>query len=350
MTLPCCTIDGEYFQPFRLEGTDAERWMSEAGPGLKRIEFLVPQANRPAAMQEIESGLMTVEGVTAARVNLTGRRVAVTFKVQALEPQALIDRLGELGYMARPFDPRETGLTRDDREGARLLKALAISGFAASNVMLLSVSVWSGAEDATRDLFHWLSAMIALPAVAYAGRPFFYSAINALRLGRVNMDVPISLGVGLATALLRRKLGRMSHLRFKEVVHDAALLLPPASVSAWAQRVLTRHAHLDVAALVRDWQGTTVLCTAAPQPYAVAFGMLLDMDVVQGSTRTGGAFVENVSTEKAARLRAGLPAGVECAITDDPLIDAPLLALAHRPLVVDRSGRIGGVARGETGA
>ena len=160
----------------------------------------------------------------------------------------------------------------------------------------------------------------------------------------------VAAGVGLATALLRRKLGRMSHLRFKEVVHDAALLLPPASVSAWAQRVLTRHAHLDVAALVRDWQGTTVLCTAAPQPYAVAFGMLLDMDVVQGSTRTGGAFVENVSTEKAALLRAGLPAGVECAITDDPLIDAPLLALAHRPLVVDRSGRIGGVARGETGA
>ncbi len=103
--------------------------------------------------------------------------------------------------MARPFDPRETGLTKDDREGGRLLKALAVSGFAASNVMLLSVSVWSGAEDATRDLFHWLSAMIALPAVAYAGRPFFYSAVNALRLGRVNMDVPISLGVLLASLM-----------------------------------------------------------------------------------------------------------------------------------------------------
>ncbi|WP_421694670.1 heavy metal translocating P-type ATPase [Aestuariivirga sp.] len=198
MTLPCCTIDGEFFQPFKLEGEDAERWISSAGPGLKRIEFLVPQAGRPEAIGQIEADLSALEGVSSARVNLTGRRVTVIYQDGAITPQALIDRLGFLGYMARPFDPRETGLTKDDREGGRLLRALAVAGFAASNVMLLSVSVWSGADGATRDMFHWLSAMIALPAVAYAGRPFFYSAVNALRLGRVNMDVPISLGVLLA--------------------------------------------------------------------------------------------------------------------------------------------------------
>jgi P-type Cu2+ transporter len=201
VTLPCCTIDGEYFQPFKLEGEDADRWISSAGPGLRRIEFLVPQANRPEAMAQIETDLPAIEGVIDARVNLTGRRVAVIYRDGVIAPQALIDRLGVLGYMARPFDPRETGLTKDDREGGRLLRALAVAGFAASNVMLLSVSVWSGAEDATRDLFHWLSAMIALPAVAYAGRPFFYSAVNALRLGCVNMDVPISLGVLLASLM-----------------------------------------------------------------------------------------------------------------------------------------------------
>ncbi|MEI7600638.1 MAG: heavy metal translocating P-type ATPase [Aestuariivirga sp.] len=199
MTLPCCTLDGEYFQPFKLEGEDAARWISSAGPGLKRIEFLVPQANRPESMAHIETDLGALAGVKSARVNLTGRRVTVVYEDGTIEPQALIDRLGFLGYMARPFDPRETGLTKDDKENAKLLRALAVAGFAASNVMLLSVSVWSGAEGATRDLFHWLSAMIALPAVAYAGRPFFYSAVNALRLGRVNMDVPISLGVLLAS-------------------------------------------------------------------------------------------------------------------------------------------------------
>jgi Cu2+-exporting ATPase len=91
--------------------------------------------------------------------------------------------------------------TQNDLETRRLLSALAVAGFGMMNVMLLSVSVWSGADGATRDLFHWLSALIAVPVLVYAGRPFFNSALGALRKGRTNMDVPISIGVLLATGL-----------------------------------------------------------------------------------------------------------------------------------------------------
>src|ERR1700727_784685 len=52
-----------------------------------------------------------------------------------------------------------------------------------------------------RDFFHWLSALIALPAAAYAGQPFFQSAFRALRAHHVNMDVPITIGVTLAVGL-----------------------------------------------------------------------------------------------------------------------------------------------------
>ncbi len=75
---------------------------------------------------------------------------------------------------------------------------LAVAGFASMNVMLLSVSVWSGATDATRDLFHWISAAITLPAIAFCAQPFFRNAWSALRAGRLNMDVPIVLAIVLA--------------------------------------------------------------------------------------------------------------------------------------------------------
>ncbi len=85
------------------------------------------------------------------------------------------------------------------REMKRLVRSLAVAGFAAMNIMLLSVSVWAGnvmdITPETRDFFHWFSALIALPAAAYAGQPFFQSAWRALKARHINMDVPISLGV-----------------------------------------------------------------------------------------------------------------------------------------------------------
>lgn len=277
MTLPCCTIDGDYFEPFKLEGEDAQRWISTAGPGLKRIEFIAPQANHPEAMAHIETDLGALDGVKSARVNLTGRRVAVIYVEGVIEPQALIDRLGIIGYMARPFDPRETGLTKDDREGGRLLRALAVSGFAASNVMLLSVSVWSGAEDATRDLFHWLSAMIALPAVAYAGRPFFYSAVNALKLGRVNMDVPISLGVLLASFMsLFETFNGAEHAYFDASVTLLFFLL----AGRYLDHLMRARARSAIAQLVSlSAEGATVIEADGKRRYAAARDLKTGMSV-----------------------------------------------------------------------
>ena len=72
-----------------------------------------------------------------------------------------------------------------------------------------------------RDFFHWLSALIALPAAAYAGQPFFKSALRALRTGNVNMDVPISIGVILALGMsLVETVNHAEHTYF-----DAAIML-----------------------------------------------------------------------------------------------------------------------------
>jgi Cu2+-exporting ATPase len=148
-------------------------------------------------MSKVERGLAALPGVASARVNLSARLVTVEHEA-SLDGRDLVQALADLGYEAQP---RRDDLAPRHSAARSLLAPLAVAGFAAMNVMLLSVSVWSGAEGSTRDLFHWISAAIGVPAIAYAGRPFFASAWSAVKHGRTNMDVPISLGVIIATGL-----------------------------------------------------------------------------------------------------------------------------------------------------
>nr|WP_319515716.1 heavy metal translocating P-type ATPase [uncultured Cohaesibacter sp.] len=178
---------------------------SESLPdGSEKLALAVEGIYCPACMTRIEKGLMDLEGVCNARVNLSSHRLAVTWKPEETDPEQLLKRLADLGYGAHPFDPGRVK-TEEKKESQRLLRALAVAGFASMNVMLLSISVWSGnvsdITPETRDFFHWLSAVITLPAAAYSGQPFFSSAWRVLRKGHLNMDVPISIGVILALFL-----------------------------------------------------------------------------------------------------------------------------------------------------
>ncbi len=172
--------------------------------GVAGMELAVEGIRCAGCMHAIENGLSKDAAILKARVNLALKRVTVEWREGALRPEAVIERLGALGFKAYPFLPsaERDSVTVEER---RLLRYLAVAGFAAMNIMLLSVSVWSGANGdispVTRDFFHWLSALIALPTAAYAGRPFFESALRALRAGAVNMDVPITLGIVLALGM-----------------------------------------------------------------------------------------------------------------------------------------------------
>ncbi len=159
-------------------------------------DLVVDGLHCASCIAKIERGLAAVPGIAAARVNFTTRRLHVAHD-SSIDEDVLIASVRRIGFDAHALAESERGPS----ESTRLARALAVAFFASMNVMLLSVSVWSGADGATRSLFYWLSALIALPATAYAGRPFFESAWRALRAGRTNMDVPISIGVLLTCAI-----------------------------------------------------------------------------------------------------------------------------------------------------
>ncbi|MCG5235580.1 heavy metal translocating P-type ATPase [Xanthobacter oligotrophicus] len=184
------------------EAIDYSIFVARSEDGLAQMSLAVDGIDCAACIAEIEDGVKALPGVVRARLNYSTHRLTVAWREET-SPDRVVSQLEALGYRAHPFAGRAE--ESEARHARWLLRCLGVAGFAAMNIMLLSVSVWSGnvtdITPETRDFFHWVSALIALPAAAYAGQPFFQSAFRAVRSGRLNMDVPITIGVTLALGM-----------------------------------------------------------------------------------------------------------------------------------------------------
>ncbi|WP_417485084.1 heavy metal translocating P-type ATPase [Maricaulis salignorans] len=191
--------------------------------GRSHLDLLVRGATCAGCIARIEAGLLADERVEQARLNLSTGRLALVWRGEASAARGFITKLGEIGYPATPYEPEnESDPQKEDER--RLLRALAVAGFAMANVMLLSISVWSGGlemSEAMQSLMHRISALIVLPTVAYSGQPFFRSAWSVLKHRHVNMDVPISLAVLLACGLSIYE----TFIGHGETYYDAAAML-----------------------------------------------------------------------------------------------------------------------------
>ena len=154
-------------------------------------------------LRSVERAALKVPGVRTARASLAAKRVSIVYDPDRAGAGDVIDALQAAGFAAAAIEAGKQN--RDDARQNYLLRRVAVAGFAAMNIMLISIAVWSGEasdmDPALASAFRWVSALIALPTVAYAGQPFFRSALGALRGHRLNMDVPISLAILLATGM-----------------------------------------------------------------------------------------------------------------------------------------------------
>ena len=200
----------------------AQSASDDAADSAVSVVLAVPHMVCGGCVRTIEQALRASPGVAAARANLSARRVAITFDARETSSAGLVGVLQNEGFTAA--EVIDDGVAQSVRQSG-LLGRVGVAGFASANIMMVSVSVWSGnASDmdaSAQTLFHWISALIALPAIAYSAQPFFASAFAALRGRRLNMDVPISLGIALATAMSVFQTMRGSD----QVYFDAAVTL-----------------------------------------------------------------------------------------------------------------------------
>jgi Cu2+-exporting ATPase len=163
----------------------------------REINLLVEGIHCAACVWLIENSVQAMPGVEEARVNLTGRRLRLKWDNGRLKLSQVLRRLGDIGYVAVPFDPEaaEGSLQRENR---KLLYRMAFAGFGMMNLLWISIALYSGADQGEfRGMFHWIGFTIATPTLLYSGWPFYRGAWTGIRAGSLNMDLPIAIGASI---------------------------------------------------------------------------------------------------------------------------------------------------------
>jgi Cu2+-exporting ATPase len=173
---------------------------SDAGGG-KAVDLYLEGVHCAACVWLVEKLPDLVAGVRSVRLDF-GRSVAsIEWDPKVTKLSAVARTLDRFGYVPHPYRSATRRSLAKGEERSMLIR-MGVAGAAAGNTMLMAVALYAGAEDdpTMAKFLRWMSLIVAVPAVAWAGQTFFRGALAGLRTRTLHMDVPVSVALITATS------------------------------------------------------------------------------------------------------------------------------------------------------
>lgn len=161
------------------------------------VTFYIPAIHCSSCVWLLEHLYKLHAGVMTAQVDFMKKQVSITVRNEALSLRSLVELLVNIGY--------EPKITLQDvvKEGNKinqrgLIAKIAVAGFCFGNSMMLSFPEYFGIDEFERTYAHYfgyLNLAFGIPVFFYSASGYFKSAWYSLRQNRVNLDVPLALGI-----------------------------------------------------------------------------------------------------------------------------------------------------------
>ncbi|MEN9544975.1 MAG: hypothetical protein RLZZ598_1808 [Pseudomonadota bacterium] len=146
----------------------------------------------------IETALRGAPGVIAVRVNAARERALVHWDPQRTGAAALIETVQRAGYSAHPAHA-EASLEAQRRAERDALWRLFVAAFCMMQVMMVAAPSYMASRleigAGFDQLLRWAGWILSLPVLMFSATPFFRGAWQALRAGRIGMDLPVALAI-----------------------------------------------------------------------------------------------------------------------------------------------------------
>ena len=158
------------------------------------LDFYLEGIHCLACLWLIEKIPQFVEGVISSRLNLESSRAQFVLHPRC-DITALADKLNHLGYFPHAIKQDDEVEAFKKKEERDLLIRMGVAMACMGNILLLSISIYAGAEGTFKKQFEWLSFFLLLPVILYCAVPFYKNALSALRRKTISIDLPISIAL-----------------------------------------------------------------------------------------------------------------------------------------------------------
>jgi len=162
---------------------------------IQQVQLDLPQIHCSSCLWLLENLPSLHDGIRNCVVHFSKKQATITYSSELLSLRELVELLAKIGY--EPTITWDHQYQRAQQSDSGLLYRIAVAGFCFGNIMLFSFPEYLSSDLETKfgSYFAWICAMLILPVMFYAGLPYLVSAGKSLNNKRINMDVPIALGM-----------------------------------------------------------------------------------------------------------------------------------------------------------
>jgi len=161
------------------------------------ITFYIPVIHCSSCIWLLEHLYKLHAGIKSSQVDFMKKQANITFKHREISLRELVELLVQIGY--------EPKMTLQDvvKEGKKInqggvIAKITVAGFCFGNSMMISFPEYFGMaafEQQYASFFGFMNLAFGIPVLLYSASDYFKSAWLSLRQKRLNLDVPLALGI-----------------------------------------------------------------------------------------------------------------------------------------------------------
>ncbi|MCA1926834.1 MAG: cation-translocating P-type ATPase [Calditerrivibrio sp.] len=187
------------------------------------LPIFVSDIRCAACIWLIENSISKLNGVKYVRVNYATHKMLVHYDSSLIELNNILSTITNLGYCPIPSSLSSTNSIIEDEKRNYFVR-FGVASFFSMQIMLYSVALYAGyfqgISHNLKNMFTFITFLLATPVIFYAGKPFFINSIKSLKNRTLNMDILIFMGSFFAYSY-----SIYAMLNGKEVYFDSSAMI-----------------------------------------------------------------------------------------------------------------------------